>query len=202
MLKDRIGEIIKMMTVAELAKKTGIGVRTLRTYLVGSEPSASKLAKIAEASGVDGNWLLTGKVPENSARESPGLQKIDEKLFQSIFDRIVNISDVFEPRYGKALLKSSLSHAIRVYNDIVHYPEREQLIRAELVINSDEIRSTQIILSNEREFEPRNPDEERFQKAQIDRYETILNELQNDQTRLEEELSIIKKTVPHDSSQN
>lgn len=47
-----------------LANKTAIPRRTLETYLSGdAEPKASRLAAITKASGVNGNWLLSGEGP-------------------------------------------------------------------------------------------------------------------------------------------
>ncbi|WP_163000650.1 S24 family peptidase [Vibrio owensii] len=43
------------------AKQTGLSVSGLKRYLSGGEPTASKIIQIAEKTGINAGWLLTGK---------------------------------------------------------------------------------------------------------------------------------------------
>lgn len=66
-LIDRIRAAIGDEPVAAFARRCGFGESLLRKYLQGSEPSASNLAKIADAAGVTVDWLATGRGPRTRA---------------------------------------------------------------------------------------------------------------------------------------
>lgn len=74
-LIDRIRAAIGDEPVAAFARRCGFGESLLRKYLQGSEPSASNLAKIADAAGVTVDWLATGRGPRTRAE----LLKTEEK---------------------------------------------------------------------------------------------------------------------------
>lgn len=63
-LKQRIREAIGDEPVAAFARRCGFGESLLRKYLAGAEPSASNLAKIAQAAGVSLEWMATGRGPK------------------------------------------------------------------------------------------------------------------------------------------
>lgn len=53
------------------SKVTGISVSGIRRYLIGGEPTASKIMVMAEASNVSPAWLLTGEGEEGSCSDRP-----------------------------------------------------------------------------------------------------------------------------------
>ena len=66
-LSERIRLAIGDEPVAAFARRCGFGESLLRKYLQGSEPSATNLAKIADAAGVTVDWLATGRGPRTRA---------------------------------------------------------------------------------------------------------------------------------------
>lgn len=78
-LIDRIRAAIGDEPVAAFARRCGFGESLLRKYLQGSEPSASNLAKIADAAGVTVDWLATGRGPRTRAE----LLKTEENQLDS-----------------------------------------------------------------------------------------------------------------------
>lgn len=69
-IRDAIGE----EPVAAFGRRCGIGESLLRKYLAGSEPSATNLAKIADAAGVTVDWLATGRGPKRRIEANKELQ--------------------------------------------------------------------------------------------------------------------------------
>jgi phage repressor protein C with HTH and peptisase S24 domain len=57
---DRLRLVQGRDSVNAMASKCGIPYTTLRQYFGGTEPSATNVAKIAQACGVDLTWLITG----------------------------------------------------------------------------------------------------------------------------------------------
>ena len=67
----------------ELAASTGISKNTLGNYLTGhnSIPNADSAVKIAKALGVTVEYLVSGKNPETSKKQSsPKLRKVIDSL--------------------------------------------------------------------------------------------------------------------------
>lgn len=81
-LSERIRLAIGDEPVAAFARRCGFGESLLRKYLQGSEPSATNLAKIADAAGVTVDWLATGRGPRTraEAREAAQNQGDSESL--------------------------------------------------------------------------------------------------------------------------
>lgn len=60
---ERLRQSIGENSVSSFGKKCGIGESTLRQYLKGGTPGLDKVIAIAEASGVNIEWLATGEGP-------------------------------------------------------------------------------------------------------------------------------------------
>ena len=73
-LSERIRFAIGDEPVAAFARRCGFGESLLRKYLQGSEPSATNLAKIADAAGVTVDWLATGRGPRTRAEAREAAQ--------------------------------------------------------------------------------------------------------------------------------
>jgi len=72
----RLRELVAMLgTASALAKKAGISQSGLHRYLSGGEPTRKVLIALAEAGGVNLDWLMTGKGPVNS-RQAPGADSL------------------------------------------------------------------------------------------------------------------------------
>jgi len=63
-LPGRIKECLSSTSVADFARRCGIGESLIRKYIAGSMPSAINLARIAAAAGVSIEWLATGLGPK------------------------------------------------------------------------------------------------------------------------------------------
>lgn len=95
-LADRIRQCANAVGSGdELSRQTGIPRRTLENYVSGkTEPSASKLAAIAEAADVSLNWLVAGKgemrpADPSAAPMSAGL--LDRELLGRVTDAIAKL---------------------------------------------------------------------------------------------------------------
>lgn len=73
-MSARIRAAIGEEPVAAFARRCGFGESLLRKYLQGSEPSATNLAKIADAAGVTVDWLATGRGPRTRAEAREAAQ--------------------------------------------------------------------------------------------------------------------------------
>lgn len=71
-LKDRLAEVIGDESQASFGRRCGIGESLLRKYLAGTQPGADKLQALAEAGGVNIEWLVTGRGPKKGNLPSPG----------------------------------------------------------------------------------------------------------------------------------
>ena len=69
------------LKLSELSKATGIAKTSLHNYLVGTEPSMSKLQKLSEYFGCSIDYLVTGKAITNSTDEF-----IRDEIFKGIFE--------------------------------------------------------------------------------------------------------------------
>lgn len=61
--QERLRQLIGENSVNSFGKKCEIGESTLRQYLKGGQPGLDKLIAIAEAGGVNIEWLATGEGP-------------------------------------------------------------------------------------------------------------------------------------------
>lgn len=182
-MKDRLRAIADKMSVGVLAQKSGIGVRTLQTYLSGrSNPSADKLAAIISASGEDANWVLFGG-EHKTAGEVDSV--INESLFLSIFDEVHTVDSANSVK--RTLLRSDLSHAIRVYNQAVSLPGKSDL-RASLILTQEEKTMICRLINNESAQAAETPEEQTFVKKQVQRYETRLSDLDEKEALLIREI--------------
>lgn len=68
---DMAGRIASLIPKGEaqnaFARRCGVGMTTLRKYLAGAEPSASRLVAIADAAGVNIAWLAAGRGPKKGS---------------------------------------------------------------------------------------------------------------------------------------
>jgi len=77
-MAERIKAAIGDEPVAAFARRCGFGESLLRKYLQGSEPSATNLAKIADAAGVTLDWLATGRGPRRpEPKQSTDFQELE-----------------------------------------------------------------------------------------------------------------------------
>lgn len=58
---ERLRSLIGEHSVSKFAQDVGLGDNLVRKYLEGSNPGADKLIQIADAKGVDLEWLATGR---------------------------------------------------------------------------------------------------------------------------------------------
>lgn len=176
-MRERLRAIADKVGVGVLADRSGIGLRTLQTYLSGrSKPSAENVAKIVLASGEDANWVLLGhKRPE----------ALDEQLFMRIFSQIHKpdtSSDAHE-----ALLKSDLAYAMKIYNQACSAPDKADSI-ADLILTRGEKELMCRLINNESSQYAETPEERDFVKRQVQRYESRLSELDKKEDQLVREI--------------
>jgi len=81
--KDRLALLIEErdLNLSQLSKATGIAKTSLHNYLVGTEPSMSKLQKLSEFFGCSIDYLVTGKTVSNSMDEF-----IRDEVFKGVFE--------------------------------------------------------------------------------------------------------------------
>lgn len=80
----RLRQAMEGATAAQVARTTGISVRTIQSYVQGktADPGLSHASAIAEALGVSLDWLATGRGPiRRPDLESP-IPLLDEGLLQ------------------------------------------------------------------------------------------------------------------------
>ena len=94
--QDRLARIFDYGTMAEIARRLELPHATIRNYFGGRLPSPEVLIKIAEATNVSLNWLLTGK-GEMYAGKPKGLDIgiVLEERIAEIVDR--KLSERFAP---------------------------------------------------------------------------------------------------------
>ena len=86
-LSERIRLAIGDEPVAAFARRCGFGESLLRKYLQGSEPSATNLAKIADAAGVTVDWLATGRGPRTRAEAISSADQRDSASLDALAGR-------------------------------------------------------------------------------------------------------------------
>ncbi|PIK15100.1 helix-turn-helix transcriptional regulator [Halobacteriovorax sp. JY17] len=81
--KDRLALLIEErdINLSQLSKATGIAKTSLHNYLVGTEPSMSKLEKLGEFFCCSIDYLVTGKAITNSMDEF-----IKNEVFKGVFE--------------------------------------------------------------------------------------------------------------------
>ena len=94
--QDRLARIFDYGTMAEIARRLDLPHATIRNYFGGRLPSPEVLIKIADATNVSLNWLLTGK-GELYAGKPKGLDIgiVLEERIAEIVDR--KLSERFDP---------------------------------------------------------------------------------------------------------
>lgn len=94
--QDRLARIFDFGTMAEIARRLDLPHATIRNYFGGRLPSPEVLIKIAEATNVSLNWLLTGK-GEMYAGKPKGLDIgiVLEERIAEIIDR--KLAERLEP---------------------------------------------------------------------------------------------------------
>lgn len=191
MIHEQLKVIVDRMGIGALSRKSGIGERTLRTYLSGStSPSSDKLAAIVKASGDDANWVLFGgkyKTAEEVANA------ISESLFFSIFDEVHTEGNTASVE--RSLLRLNISHAIRIYNEAVSLPGDPKL-RASLILTQEEKKMMCRLIGIESGQSIETQEEENFMKRQIQRYEARLSELNEKEAALVREIGSDYKVYP------
>ncbi|MBF0588833.1 MAG: helix-turn-helix transcriptional regulator [Magnetococcales bacterium] len=88
-LKDRIKTVIGASTIKAVAVRSDITEGALRHYLSGrSEPRCSTAAKIAQATGVSVQWLITGHGP---MMETPAHLLADHEACQLAAEPVLDV---------------------------------------------------------------------------------------------------------------
>lgn len=78
-IEERIREASELVGgLKALAKATDIPRRTIGNWLIGTRPKPEGLQKIAEVTGVNLNWLITGDGPKIAKPEMVGVQNLLE----------------------------------------------------------------------------------------------------------------------------
>jgi len=70
-IASRLKIIIGSESVASFAKRSGVGEALLRKYLLGSQPSAANLLRLADAGAVNVAWLIDGRLPQVATQNTP-----------------------------------------------------------------------------------------------------------------------------------
>lgn len=175
MFGDRIKEAVKEIgTVKELSEASGIGVRTLRTYLTNSsQPSAENLAKIALATKVDSHWLLTGErlnTAEEISSTRTDTKEIDIGLFMQVYEAT--------PKYVPCTIgEFPITNTIRAYNKVVLEPENIRALKAQLLLVQDALVFHSRILKAEMAYKPIDKTEASFYRSQATRLSSKIDEL-------------------------
>lgn len=94
--QDRLGRIFDFASMADIARRLGLPHATVRNYFGGRLPAPEVLIRIAEATNVSINWLLTGK-GEMFAGEPRGLdvgRVIDARILELVERKL---AERFEP---------------------------------------------------------------------------------------------------------
>lgn len=119
-MSARIRAAIGEEPVAAFARRCGFGESLLRKYLQGSEPSATNLAKIADAAGVTVDWLATGRGPRTRAellnkqenqRDSASLDALAGPHARRWAKIIELVESAPSPEEAEALLNEFLARA-------------------------------------------------------------------------------------------
>lgn len=87
---DRLRSVTGGRNASDLARETGISPRTIHNYLQGrtQDPSLSHAAAMADALGVQLEWLATGRGPMRRADPESPVPVLDETLMrQAIIDQ-------------------------------------------------------------------------------------------------------------------
>ena len=91
------------------ARLTGLSVSGLKRYLNGGEPSVTKLLQVCDATGVNANWLMTGKgliLEENeehylSKKRQLAMLINDEKTLEELDSKGFDSASKMVKRYSK-----------------------------------------------------------------------------------------------------
>lgn len=93
------------MSIRDLEKKTGIKYRTLQDYLADeSKPGADHLVKLGD-SGVELQWLLTGRAAlpfgfrSSETDKGASLLAADRVLMEKLFEKAADMADSFAQRH-------------------------------------------------------------------------------------------------------
>jgi len=126
--KNRIKKIIKLAGTAEkLANSAGVSPSLIGKYLSGkSDPTRKKLIALAEAAGVNVQWLATGE-------GLMGRNAIKHEFSLSPLTLIIEVLDDYEIELGKKLTTSERANLIsEVYEclseNVPDTPETKTLI--------------------------------------------------------------------------
>lgn len=81
--KDRLALLMEErdLNLSQLSKATGIAKTSLHNYLVGTEPSMSKLLELSEFFGCSIDYLVKGEAIPNSMDEF-----IRDEVFKGVFE--------------------------------------------------------------------------------------------------------------------
>jgi transcriptional regulator with XRE-family HTH domain len=79
---------------AELAEKIGVSTASVYNYRNGKVPEADVLLRIAEETGTDWRWLLTGETG-NSVSVTNGDHESAERLSRADRRRLEKVEDIF-----------------------------------------------------------------------------------------------------------
>ncbi|MCD6421861.1 helix-turn-helix transcriptional regulator [bacterium] len=115
-------------TQKEFADRLGITQASISRYLRGQQPDRESLEKIAQATGVSVDWLLTGKEPEIDPEVEGIIRKVGARMAKPVEDREwaeVALTYIDEMRSLSREEKEYIKHIVR---DLVNDPERRELL--------------------------------------------------------------------------
>lgn len=118
------------------SKLVGISVSGLKRYLSGGEPTASKILQIAENTGVNAGWILTGK---GSILETEGSGFVSDDRAIALLSNDEDISEVLNEEAHTSFQDisarcNSISKAFESYSE-----HTKQFLLSSELINSKEL---------------------------------------------------------------
>jgi len=136
-LGSRIDEVVRSIgSRAEAARIAGLTVRHLTHLIAGrtANPAATMLSRLADAGGVNLEWLVTGRGQRSRHAQEPG-----EKSLVAHGPRAAPAIDhEFLGRVGDALMKAHRAHGVELpIRDLCQLAGEEYEKLAELELDED-----------------------------------------------------------------
>ena len=125
--QDRLARIFDFGTMAEIARRLDLPHATIRNYFGGRLPSPEVLIKIADATNVSLNWLLTGK-GEMYAGKPKGLDIgiVLEERIAEIVDR--KLAERFDPESLPPPRREEAARPFDVHGAIERFRDPNQVM--------------------------------------------------------------------------
>ncbi len=192
MIGDRIQKICtEVGSVKKLSELTGIGVRTLRTYLSNqSQPSAENLAKIVESTSVDSRWLLLGSRSSDITTERT-MPTHDKKIDLNLIMKIARLAE--EHSLIPVEFPPEIRMIIRTYNDVIGEQENQRELKARHGMNVENQKFYKRNITSEENYSPEDEEDANFGQEQIARHRAALETLKREEEMIQAELRSLSK---------